>query len=192
MARTFTFELPDPLSNEARVQALVDVGAVVGIDGASVVATGPGLTTDGLFTINDEATTGGTFKIYIPLDEVPTRIAGKVVRPNTVTFSAAKTTGSATTNKISAIGVYQHIATAASATMAMTKIGEDTTGWVTGAGAATVVDITATIDPDNLTNAVAEKGRLFVCISILMPIEAMVWVLRLGRGTVTFDNIGPS
>ena len=137
MARTFTYGLPDPKPIEAIIQGYVNVGLVTTMAASDVVATAGAATTDALLTIAATAGHLGDFFIPIPLEHVKTRESGKIVRPNSVTFSAAKTTGSATTNFVLDVGIYQSIPTAASATQTFTTICKDSTGWVKGAGAAT-------------------------------------------------------
>ena len=186
--RTFRFALPDPKAIEAEIQDRASMGTVTTVTKADIVATAATGTTDGKLVLSGTPGAGGDVLILIPLHGVPTTLDGKLLRPTRAGFSASKSTGATTTNKIASVGIYQSIPTAASATSTITLVGTaDTTGWLLGAAAATIVDITATLD----STAVAEQGPLYLGIKVTVTTAAMAFNLHLtGHGWVEFDNIG--
>lgn len=130
-------------------------------------------TNDTFFQLTGTFTTGGSPVCYAALAGVPTVLSGFAAKVRGFVMSAAKTAGTATTNKLSKVGIYQWVPTANSVNITITTVVEDSTGWLLGAQSATPTDIAIDFTP----TAVNPAGLLFVGFTFVVPDEATTYKL---------------
>lgn len=144
--------------------------SVTGWTGAAAASEGAN---DTFFQLTGTFSTGGSPVCYAALFQVPTILNGFATKIAGLDLSGAKVAGTATTNKIAKIGIYQWVPTANSVNVTITTIVEASTGWLAGTASATPTDISVDFTP----TAVGPAGLLFMGFTFTVPDEATTYKL---------------
>lgn len=163
----------DPPVNILRKHFAAGSSAGVSATGWTGQAAASEGTNDTFFQLTGTFTTGGSPVCYAALFQVPTILHGFPTRISGVSLSGAKVAGTATTNKLAKIGIYQFVPTANSVNITITPVIEDATGWLAGTASATPTDINIDFTP----TAVGAAGLLFMGFTFTVPDEATTYKL---------------
>lgn len=175
LAQGYT-EIPWPNVATGDLRFAAGGSAGVTVSGLTIEVGTP--TSGAFMQLTGTFTTTGSPILYYPIPTLPAAVQGRAIYVHDMAFSAAKTAGTGTgvvagtDTWLTAIGLYEAVETAASATIAITSaLYEDTTDRLSSTASATPTDIVIT----GMNAARTVGTKVYLGLTLNANDEATTW-----------------